>query len=197
MRVAIADDGRACQGRPDIAGNGDAGREQFAIVSLIFHRDAFGNRLATLETGGRLKIGALLAAVQFDAALGAVSGEIRGCGECRSATETPGGGNTFHQARKPRTGDIERQLGLRGTRAVVVPPSAGSGATAGVLVSLLTIFAVVVHEMEKLLKKGIESLLEWVRTCRCGSGPAGLISGGRVPRTYGKHRLKGQTETKG
>lgn len=53
--------------------NAHADGEKLAFVACIFLRDPLRNRLHALEATGRIEIRALLAGVQFEAALGALA----------------------------------------------------------------------------------------------------------------------------
>ena len=92
-----------------VAGHRDARAEQLAGIGLVLHRDAYGNRLQTLKAGGRLEMGALLAAMQGGATLGAVAFPIDIRGHSRRTVEATGCDNILQKAREARAGDINRR----------------------------------------------------------------------------------------
>lgn len=66
----------AIAGASDVTSDGDARFEELTLVLLILIRDACRDWLQTLKTGGRLKVGALLAAMEWGVALWTVALEV-------------------------------------------------------------------------------------------------------------------------
>lgn len=137
--------------RRRISRDGHARFKQRAIVRLILDRDSHRNRLQALEAGGRLKVRALFAAMQIRVALGTLAFPINARGQSRRTIETARGDNVLQEARKARSGDIDRR-----TRAVGFRPVASErtvpGLAAVLHVSALFVFAVVVHVSNRLLE---------------------------------------------
>src|ERR1700682_3197359 len=65
-------------------------RVQAALIALVLARDAFRDRLRALKSARRIKVGALLAGVQFKATLGTLADRITECMQKRSALRAPG-----------------------------------------------------------------------------------------------------------
>ena len=77
--------GRSCL---HIASHGYAGRKQRAFIARILGRDALGDGLYALKARGWFKIGALLTAMQIDAALGTLALEVGALHQRSSAVVT-------------------------------------------------------------------------------------------------------------
>ena len=82
------------------------GRAKFvksAGVLAVFGRDAFGDRLRTLELRAGIEEAALLAAVEFEAALGALAVGIEAGGEDGAAVGAARAGDGADHARGARS----------------------------------------------------------------------------------------------
>ncbi len=93
-----------------IARHRDDGREKGAFIRPVFHRNAHRNGFGALETGGRIKVDALLAAMQGRAAFGAFPLEIHIGGKRGRATETARSDDILHESGEFGTGHVERRL---------------------------------------------------------------------------------------
>jgi hypothetical protein len=82
--------GISISGRRSVARNRYTRLEKFAFVRLIFHGDTNWNGLQTLEAGGRLKVSALLAAVQRCSTFRAASFPIHVSRQGSGAAKTTG-----------------------------------------------------------------------------------------------------------
>ena len=105
-----------------VARDGHTRIEELALVGLVFRRDADHNRFQALETRGRLKVGALLAAVQRGSALGALPLEVGSRAEKRGTVVAPGSSHSLHHARQPRPGNIDGRSGTLRAGAIDVSP---------------------------------------------------------------------------
>src|ERR1700722_7514994 len=105
------------------ASHGKARLEQRTLIGLILRRDPHRHRLQTLEAGGGLEIGTLLAAVQSRAALRTFALEID-VGKKRSGTvKASCRRDRLHHARKPRSGNVDRRAWTLGTGTLLAPLS--------------------------------------------------------------------------
>jgi hypothetical protein len=124
--------------------------EQRALVCLILHRDAQRNGLHALEARRRLKVRALLTAVQLNAALRAGAGEKHIRRERRGTVVTTRSRHRLHKPGKTRARNINRGARsgrLRARRAVTSVSVLGR--TAIVLVPVLTVLTIGVHAVLK------------------------------------------------
>jgi len=129
-----------------IARYGDTRFKQSAIVGLILDDNAHGDGLDALETRRRLKIRALLAAVQRGVALGAFRRKLGACQKSGGTIEAAGGGYGLHQAREARAGDIERRTRAGWTRTFVTAVIVAPGEVAVCfLIAALLVLAISVH----------------------------------------------------
>ena len=126
-----------------IAGHGDARLEQFALVRLVLHGDAHWDRLQALKTGGRLEVGALLAAMQGCSAFRAGTLPLHIGRQGGGAAETSCRNHVLQKARKARPRDIDRRPGAR--RFPAIFSARTSGFAIRILVAALSILTVVVH----------------------------------------------------
>ena len=133
--------GRRLAGGP-LARHGYPRREQAALVVLVLHRNPHRNRFQTLETGGRLKVGALFAAVQLGIALGASPAEIEIRGKRRRAIETPRCRDVLHQSRKPGAGDVQGRTRPLGPGTVLAEAFA---LAVRVHIPVLSVFTIAIH----------------------------------------------------
>jgi hypothetical protein len=78
--------------------DGHAEFVELAIVLDVFRRDALGNRLGAFELGAGIEEAALLAAMQFEIALGAGAVGIETGREDRAAVGTAGAGDRADHA---------------------------------------------------------------------------------------------------
>src|SRR5436190_18829087 len=86
--------------RSRVARDGHAGLEKLALVRLVLHNDPYWDRLEALEACGRLKVSALLAAMERGAALWAIGFPVNAFGQCRSAVVTARGRYVLNKAGK-------------------------------------------------------------------------------------------------
>lgn len=129
------------------ARHGETRLEQRTFVGLVLRGDSYRYRFQALEPRGRLKIRALLAAVQGRAAFGAFAFEIDIGKKRGGAVETSCRGHRLHHARKPRSGDVEGRAGTLGLGAILSPWPVGEIAAAGVLVAVLTVLTFAFHKL--------------------------------------------------
>ena len=143
VRVSVA----VGRGRMDrFACHRETRLEQRTLIGLVLHRDAYRYRLQALETSGRLKIRALLAAVQSRAALRAFAFEVDIGKKRGGAIETSCRRHRLHHARKPRAGDIDGRAWTLGAWAFLAPFAfVGKIAAARVLVAVLTVLTFAFH----------------------------------------------------
>ena len=127
----------------DLAGDGDAWREEFALVAGVLGRDAEGDRLEALEAGGGLKVSAELAAVEVGIAFGAGALEVDAVGQGGGAIPAAGGGDVLHHTGEARTGDIDRRFGPLEAGTVVA--SARALVAVAIHVAVRSILAIAVH----------------------------------------------------
>jgi len=93
----------AHRGRPfrqDIAGDGDARREQLTRVGLVFQRDAYRYWFGALKARGRFKVYALLATMQRSVTLGAGSLEVYVVRQRHGAVKTARGDYILNKTRE-------------------------------------------------------------------------------------------------
>jgi hypothetical protein len=122
--------------------------EQRTLVGLVLHWDAYRYWLQTLEPGGRLKIGTLLAAVQSDAALRAFAFEVDIGKQSGGAIEASCRRYRLHHTRKPRSGDVDGRAWTLGFGALVTPwPVIGKITAARVLIAVLTVLSFAFHKL--------------------------------------------------
>ncbi len=133
-----------------ISGHGDARLKQRAFIGLIFRRDPHRHRLHALEARGRLEIGALLAAMQGDAALGAFAGEIGVREQWRGTVVTARGRHRLHQTWKPGAGDVDRRPRALRPRPIVVPIVMSSRFAVRFVITALLVLAFAVHKISGL-----------------------------------------------
>ena len=100
-------------GGSGVAGHRNARLEQIALVGLILHRDPHRHRLQALKAGGRLKMGALFAAMQRGTAFGTFALPIDIGRERGGAVKTAGGHYVLEQPGKARAGDVDAAAGGR------------------------------------------------------------------------------------
>jgi len=130
-------------GRSGVARHGHARLKQLAVVRLVFHRDPYRYRLQALEASGRLKVRALLAAMERRPAFGTLALPIDIGSELGGTIKTASRHYVLEQPGQARASDVNRRpgtgrLGPVGKRAV-------SGPTVGVHVAPLSVLTVVVH----------------------------------------------------
>jgi hypothetical protein len=101
-----------------------------------------------LKPCGGLKAGALLAAMQSNAAFGTISPIIRTRAECRGTVVTARGCHRLYQARQSGASDVKRGAGTLRPGAFVTPRARLRGITAGVLIAVLPILAIAFHKMQ-------------------------------------------------
>jgi hypothetical protein len=123
--------------------HGDSRRERTAVVVLILRGDANQNRLEALETGGRLKVGALLATVQRYIAFRAVAREIDSFGQGRGAVVTARRSHVLDEARQPGAGHVNG--GARPLRLGTVIAAKAFGIAVCIHVTVLSVLAIAVH----------------------------------------------------
>jgi hypothetical protein len=142
VRIAVASGRRRVH---RFAGHGETRLEERTFVRLILHGDPYRYRLQTLEAGGGLKIGALLAAVQSRAALRAFALEVDIGKERGGAIETSCRRDRLHHTRKPRSGDVEWRAWTLGLGALVAPVAFGKITAVRVLIAVLTVLTFAFH----------------------------------------------------
>jgi hypothetical protein len=125
-----------------VARHGDSCPEKRTFVSLIFIGNTHRYRFQALETGGRLEVRALLAAVQRHVAFRARTRKVSSRGKRRRAIKTAGGGDVLHQAREAGAGYVDGRAGALGFRTV---RPRTSGLAVVIHVSVLSILAITVH----------------------------------------------------
>ena len=136
-----------CSGR--IASDRDARLEQIAFVCLIFCGNSHRNWFHALKSRGRLKIRALLAAMQGRVAFGTGSAKIGIRRERRRTVVAPGRGHCLNHARQTGTGYVDRRPGALLARAVIAPAAtlpAGMLTMAVALIAVLFVLAIAFHK---------------------------------------------------
>ena len=126
-----------------VPGHGDARLKKLAFVGLILHRDAYWYRLQTLEASGRLKVRALLAAMQRCSTFRTLALPIDIGRERRRAIKTPCRHDVLEQPGEARAGDVDRRPGTGGFGPVGKRPLPAPAI--GVHVAPLSVLTVVVH----------------------------------------------------
>ena len=136
--------GRSCL---HIASHGYAGRKQRAFIARILGRDALGDGLYALKARGWFKIGALLTAMQIDAALGTLALEVGALHQRSSAVVTTRCGYGLDKAGQAGARDIQWRLwALRWPGPIVTITEVTPVSATCVLVAVLAIFAISIHE---------------------------------------------------
>src|SRR5581483_421163 len=117
--------------------------EQLTLIGLIFDRNAHGHRLQALKARRRLKMSALLAAVQRSPAFGTLPLPIRVGRKRRGTVKTTSGYDVLKQTGQAGARDVQRKLGAGGFRPVA--RAAFPGVALGIHITALSVFTVVVH----------------------------------------------------
>lgn len=118
--------------------------EQLAFVDLILNRYPRRNGPQALEPRGRLKVGALFAAMQRRGAFRTIPLEIRPGRQCRGAVVTARCRHALHQPRQTRTRRVlQSPWTLRRPGPVISILSARLAVR--VLVPVLPVLAIVIH----------------------------------------------------
>ena len=129
--------------RGGVPRDGHARFKQLAFVGLILHGNTHGHWFQALKPRGRLKMGALFAAMQGSTTFRTLAFPIAVGRQGRRTIKTTSGNHVLEQAWQPRACDIDRRPGprlLRPVRYVTVP-----GTAVTVHVPALSVLTVVVH----------------------------------------------------
>jgi hypothetical protein len=124
--------------------------KQRTFIGLVLNRDSRRNRFQALKTGGWLEIRALLAAVQRGAALGTLAFPIHARWQRSGTTETAGRHYVLQEPWKAGSGNVDWRT--RTARFRPLSKRAIPGLVAGIHVSALFVFTVVVHVSNRLLE---------------------------------------------
>lgn len=130
----------------NISRHGDSRREPFALVRLILDGDPDRYGFQALKPGRRLKMRALLAAMQCHSALGAIAHEVDGLGKSRRAIEATRSDHILHKSREFGPRHIKRQFrALWAMMLRSVGPEGTRLSPVGIHVAVLPVFAISVH----------------------------------------------------